>query len=339
MSIIQINNVKEEVKSRNIVPFGARDISCENDRLIIHDRYAAPNTKSIMDALGIRSNLAKDIFAKPQENWSAIRTALNNIDNTKQFNCIVNKEDTVETIADYKVKEITQLNFDERLDNLMDAILTSKSNTFSDVSFNPVTSQVTVNSVNNSQVDCGMGDLWKFGASTMISHNSQQFAEFFLRLVCTNGMVTKERLAYRIADNSRNIGKQFIKFVGDRPFASKIKPRVDKLRGARASLYELCSVADCLDKNEKEIFMPHYESIAKDFAESGNKIESIPAGRQRFVYTNENLYDVFNLATNLASHHRDTLSPETCMKLNKAASDMFSKGPNLDFNLLDIYKQ
>lgn len=339
MSTAIIENIKEEVKSHTIVPFSAKDIACENDRLIIHDRYSVRDNKPIMDALGIRTNLSKDIFAKPQENWDTIRTALNNIDKHKRFSCIVDKENTVADVTESKVKEPTQLNYDERLDNLMDAILSSSDHAFTDAIFNPVTCQVSVNSVRNDQVDCGLGDIWKFGTTTNVGHNSQQFASFFLRLICTNGMTTKEKIAYRIADVSRNIGKQFMKFAGDNTFMGAIKPRVDKLRNSRASLYEVNSVADCLDKKEKELFMPQYASIANDFENAGHKIESINAKRQRFTYTDENLYDIFNLATNLASHQRDVLSAKACMSLNKAAADMFTHGPNIDFSVLDIYSR
>jgi hypothetical protein len=50
------------------------------------------------------------------------------------------------------------------------------------------------------------------------------------------------------------------------------------------------------------------------------------------------LYDVFNLGTNLASHQREKLGPQKAMELNKACSDIFQNGPNLDVKFLDIYK-
>lgn len=194
-----------------------------------------------------------------------------------------------------------------------------------------------ISSTNKSEVDCGIGDLWNFGTSTTISHNSQQFANFFLRLVCSNGMTTRENVAYRIADSTKNIGKQFMKFATGNNFAASIKPRVDKLRKSRASLYEVRSVADNLDKEQKALFMPEYANIVADFKNKDIDVSAISSKRSRFVFTNENLYDIFNLATNLASHQRDVIGIDNAGALNKNAGEMFVKGPNLDFNVLDIY--
>ena len=78
--------------------------------------------------------------------------------------------------------------------------------------------------------------------------------------------------------------------------------------------------------------------MAQDFEDRGYVMKDISAKRQRFMYTNENLYDVFNLATNLASHQRDLIGAEASVALNKVAGDMFAKGPVLEFSLVDIYK-
>ena len=67
-------------------------------------------------------------------------------------------------------------------------------------------------------------------------------------------------------------------------------------------------------------------------------MKDISAKRQRFMYTNENLYDVFNIATNLSSHQRDVIGAQASAALNKVAGEMFVKGPVLEFSLVDIYK-
>jgi hypothetical protein len=336
-----IDNVKASVKAHQIIPFRVQDISCDRNSIIIGDRYStadAKTTKSVMETLGIRSNLSKDIFEKPEQNWNIIRTALNAVDQNRIYNCITNDSDAVRTMISTTHKEIVQLDYDNRIDQLIDTINGANSkHTFKDILFDPSNCSVQISSIKDEEVDCGAGDLWKFGTSTSLTHNSQQFANYFLRLVCTNGMTTRENLAYRVADSARNLGKQFLKFADSTGFANSIKPRVTKLRNTRASLNEVMSVASVLNKDQKAQYMPEYAQIVADFKNRDISIDKISAKRRRFVYTNENLYDVFNLATNLASHSRDEIGVDVAMNLNRVAAEIFSKGPNLEFNLLDIY--
>ena len=337
-----IDEIKNTVKSHTVIPFTARDISCftqhNQSTLVINDRFAAKNNKSIMETLGIRSNLSKDIFAKPEENWSVIRSAINNIDKSKQFSAIVDSNDNIVTLVKSKVKEPTQINFDNRIDQLMNSITGSAVHNFQNIVFNPDTCEVEVNAINTDEIDCGFGDLWNFGTSTTVGLMNQQFKQFFNRLICTNGMTTRQNVAYRLDSASSNIGKQFIKYSSNRDVINAVRPRVDKLRNSRASLYEVNAVANELKKEDRQAFFPNYDSMVQDFSERGYVMKDISAKRQRFMYTNENLYDVFNIATNLSSHQRDVIGAQASAALNKVAGEMFVKGPVLEFSLVDIYK-
>lgn len=337
-----IDEIKNTVKSHTVIPFTARDISCftqhNQSTLVINDRFAAKNNKSIMETLGIRSNLSKDIFAKPEENWDVIRSAINNIDKSKQFSAIVDSNDNIVTLVKSKVKEPTQINFDNRIDQLMNSITGSGVHNFQNIVFNPDTCEVEVNAINTDEIDCGFGDLWNFGTSTTVGLMNQQFKQFFNRLICTNGMTTRQNVAYRLDSASSNIGKQFIKYSSNRDVINAVRPRVDKLRNSRASLYEVNAVANELKKEDRQAFFPNYDSMVQDFSERGYVMKDISAKRQRFMYTNENLYDVFNIATNLSSHQRDVIGAQASAALNKVAGEMFVKGPVLEFSLVDIYK-
>jgi len=336
------DEIKNTVKTHTVIPFTARDISCftqhKQSTLVINDRFAAKDNKAIMEALGIRNNLSKDIFAKPDENWNVIRSAINSIDKSKQFSAIVDKDNNIVTLVNSKVKEPTQLNYDNRIDQLMNSIQESSVHNFQNIVFNPQTCDVEVNAINTDEIDCGFGDLWNFGTSTTVGLMNQQFKQFFNRLICTNGMTTKEGVAYRMDSASSNIGKQFIKYSSNRDIINAIRPRVEKLRNSRASLYEVNAIANELKKEDRQTFFPSYDNMAQDFEDRGYVMKDISAKRQRFMYTNENLYDVFNLATNLASHQRDLIGAEASVALNKVAGDMFAKGPVLEFSLVDIYK-
>ena len=337
-----IDSVKNQVKTHTVVPFMPRNISCftqhKQSTLVVNDKFTVKDNKSIMEALGIRNNLSKDIFAKPEENWKVIRSAINSIDQNKKFAAIVDSNDNIVTLVNTKVTEPTQLNYDTRIDALFNTINDSNLHNFQDIFFNPETCDVQVSAINTEQIDCGLGDLWNFGTSTTIGLMNQQFKQFFNRLICTNGMTTQQQVAYRMNSASSNIGKQFLKYSSNRDIIGSIRPRVEKLRNCRASLYEVNAVANELKKADRQAFFPSYDNMVQDFLDRGHVVKDINAKRQRFMYTNENLYDVFNLATNLASHQRETIGVTAAQSLNKVAGEMFAKGPVLEFNVLDIYK-
>lgn len=333
-----LEQLKQTVKSHTIVPFSARNIACEKNTLIINDRYVVDQPKKVLETLGIRDNLIKEIFDKPEVNWGVIRDALNTIDDKKSFGGIVDKNNRMLNLTK-AVKEETQLDFDKRLDELFNAIDGSQSNELQSAIWSPSDCAVHVNSINrSSDIDCGAGDIWKFGTTTIIGDAMQQFKNYFLRLVCTNGMTTRDNIAYRAATASVNIAKQFVKFASDSAFANQITPRVDRLRNNRASLYELTSVADCLNAEQRDMFMPEYGYTVEHFKNAGHPVDGFSAARKKFVYTNENLYDVFNVATNLATHQRNVIGDAAAMRLNKVAGEIFSKGPNLDIQILDLWK-
>ena len=335
-----INEIKNIVKSHTIIPFATTDIGCDNKNLIIHDRYkSGGKTQKIMDQLGVRHNLTKNILDKPEENWSIVRSAINSVQkDSAKLSAIVDANDNIITLIDANVSAPRELNFDERIDSLMNEISKNNTNTFKDIIFKPDTAAVNINTVTNDQIDCGGSDSWQFGTTTVIQHTNQQFSNFFLRLICTNGMTTREDISYRKSSASNNIASQFIKFASNTSFSANIKPRVDRLKNSRASFLEIENLRNALTADEVDMFMPFYSQIICDFKDKGIDIDKLSSKRKRFVYTNENAYDIFNLATNLASHQRDTLSDSTCNTLNHAAGSMFTKGPDLDFNVIDIYK-
>jgi hypothetical protein len=336
-----IEQVKETVKQHSIVPFSARDISCNNRDgralVTIGDGYSVERTQELMHTLGIRPNLVKKIFSRPEQNWEAIQNALNSIDKNKRFACIADSDGKVACLTSSKVKEVTQLDYDNRIDDLIHTIETSSNIDYQNIVFNPLAASVDVHVVSNEDVDCGLNDLWKFGTTATIGQNSQQFAQYFLRLICTNGMTTRENIAYRTSTASVNVGKQLERFMSKSNTGSTILPRVKRLQNARASVYEMLSIANCLRKEDQALFFPEFTNTVEEFKARGYDIQAFDSKRQRFIYTNENLYDIFNVATNIASHQRDVVGPANSAKLNKVAGEIFTKGPNLEFNVLDIF--
>jgi len=336
MNTAQIEEIKSQVKTHYIIPFSTRDISVERNRIAIKDKYITNNNTSVLQALGIK-NLADDILEDPSKNWSTIQTALMAI-KERNFNAIVNEHDNVGDIRKEVVKEETQLNYDDRIDSIVSAVNDNSDLKLQNIFWDPSTCQVNIQTVNHRQdIDTGKNDFWQFGSSATIDLNGQQYQDFFLRLICTNGMTTREAIAYRSAKFSKNPGQQFVKFASSSNKSENIVNRCNTLRGVRASLYEFLSVADSLGGENQSIYMPECDYIHQAFRDKGIDITSMSAKKQKRTYTDQNLYDVFNKATYVASHHRNDVGDEQANRLNKVAGEIFSREPNMIFNTLDIF--
>lgn len=341
MNTQAIENVKDLVKSHRIVPFTTQDVSASGNRLIINNEYAFSDVDKLMSELGIRHNLSQEIMQNPVQNWDTIRAALNSISSQKKFGCIVRANNTVATLVN-NANKIEQLNYDKDIDKLADAVSHS-NNDFHNIWFDGDKCRVQFETANPTDVQLGGGDDWKFGTTVTIGQASNQFSNFFLRLICTNGMTTKENIGYRM-NTVGDIGNQYLKFSSNDRIVQSIKPRVDALKNARASLYEIESVADAFESSDANgmslinIFPQMNETIS-DYARAGiNLTKGFSSKQKKLVATNHNLYDIFNAATHAATHRRGELSNSSIMKLNKVAAEMFVGGPNLNFNVVDIYK-
>lgn len=341
----QLETIKDAVKQHNLVPFTAREIVCnkQGDRATIDvvtngTRFTVEKPGDIMSAIGIKPSLTKRILSNPSENWSAFQDAITNIDKSKTYGLIARHDNAAISIVDTKAREVQQLNYDSRIDDLINTLENLEGFEFQNALFNPLDCSVDINVNNlNRELDMGSGDLWKFGTSVSLSLTNQTYAQYFLRLICTNGMTTRENIAYRSAELTKNIGKQFIKYANDEATVRLANARVSKLKGARASVYELNSVAGALGK-EADMYIPNYSNIVEDFRNAGYNIKDMGAKQAKLMFTNENLYDVFNVATYLASHQREAIGDRKALELNKAAGEMFVKGPDLQFSPIDIYK-
>jgi hypothetical protein len=337
---MNIEAVKNEVKSHRIVPFRTGDITCGSDKSkqVVHikDNFV-PNIGRVMTNLGIRNNLVKDIFNKPNENWKALQHALDSIDKDKQFSCIVNRDNIVVDIIKSRVSEETQLNFDDRIDQVVDAMESEDKFKFHNILFDAQHCNVRVDAISRENIELGGGDDWKFGTSVTISNIANAVSEYYNRLICSNGMVTRENLSYRTFTGKDRIGQQFSRYIKNINFVESIKPRVDRLKKNRASLYEMNMVANALTKAQTTQLFPQYDHVVECFRDRGYDVNEFSAKRSRLVYTDQNLYDVFNVATALASHNANDIGRVAANELNKAAGEIFVKGPVLEMSVLDIF--
>lgn len=333
---MNIDTIKEVVKSHRVVPFNINDVTCTDTILSVKGEYKTSNIQAIMNNFGIRKTLSQDILRRPTENWNAIRSAIVDVAGQKKFGCIVDKEGRIVTLVNTNIQEAVQLDFDQRIDSLFDAIDKS-GNESRRVLFNSELAQVEIGTVSKSIVECGAGDDWEFGTQVNIGYGSQTFANYYNRLICTNGMSTRENIAYRMALASSNIGKQYTRYSANNEFSQVIKSRVDEMRNCKASYREAAAVAHGLTDDMRAELLPWFDDMESDYLHRGYNLSELPKQQHKLVSTNESLYDVFNVGTFAASHRREALEHTNVMQLNKTAGEMFTNGPDLKFELINIY--
>ena len=339
MNTATIEEVKNQIKTKTILPFTVRDITNQGNDLYINNRYKFDSTRKTMNTLGIKESLTKEIFSETDDvtnlNWAEVRSAINKVDKNRLFNCIVNENSEVEIFTGTSFVEPTQLNFDNRIDSAMNAINDS-NDTLTEIFYLPETGKLVINSTKEKEISCGPNDSYKAGTSTNLGLTSNTFKSFYLRLACANGLMVQEVLFNRVFKSDEDVERQYNKF-SKQDSSDMIVIKVNKLKNSRASFAELSDIAKVLSSDERDLYIPEYTSTVNDLELAGYPIKDMNASKARYTYTNENLYDMFNRATYLATHKKDEIGLYKSNALNMAASKIFSKGPHLQFKLLDIY--
>lgn len=336
----QVDNVKDIVNSHRIVPFNVADVTVqaeEGKSPVLHasDRFSMRGRviSSFLSNVGLKENLGKNSFDEPTEKWGSLRNALDRVGHVNDISAVVGPNGDAIDIIRTPIREEQQLNYDDRIDSAMDAIEDSNME-FHEIHWNGYGVSIATKDTKN-EVNCGGEDIWQAGININLGHNRQEFAAFYLRLLCANGMTTKENYARR-ACSASNIGNQFINFTSRNNFQNHIKDRVRGMQ-CRASVAEVQSLASCLNEKERDEFLPFYDGLVATYGRHGMDITKMPKEQAKRAFTNEKLYDVFNIGTALATHKRDLLGRSKCNSLNKASTDMFVKGPHLATAIIDPY--
>ena len=343
--IEHINHIKNKVKTHTIRPFNVSELNVTqdlggNDRISVKDRFniSYGNTSKLLNAIGIKENLKRKSFKDPQTRWNSLRGALSdcNPDQESQLAAIVNSNNETINIISTGNRDERELDFDDRIDSVVNTVEETPNQSLHGINF---TTEGRVNIQTRDQlneVDCGSNDIWQSGINVDLGYNKQEFNSFYLRLVCTNGMTTTEKTARRQV-SAGNIDKQLTRFIEQNDFVGMLKQRVDTMKNEYASVYEATRIADLLTKEQREQHTPWYEELQDTYERAGRPLHSMSAKQMKLAFTDQNLYDVFNTGTYLATHKSEELGENTSMSLNHACADIFKYGPNLKLRTINPY--
>ena len=332
----QAESVKAEIRGLVVEPFNVEELVVDRNNVNVGGRFGISddNMATLLGKLGIKKNLKERSFDNPKEKWNVLRDALVNVGHARNLSAIVDKSgNTVDIVSAHK-REAEELNYDDRIDGVMEAIENS------DHEFYGIyrdKSRVRIQARDTTKAhDCSKDDIWETGVQAGINFNSQEMSAFYLRLICANGMTDTEEVSRRQL-SVKNIMNQVTRYIDTCDFGKLLKQRVARMKNMNASVHEAMSIAGELNKDQREAHTPWYEGLQNDYRDAGMPIDRMRKAQQRLAVTNENLYDVFNIGTSLSTHNREELGRSTCGELNKACGDIFKKGPNLALKTINPY--
>ena len=332
----EVESVKDSIRSHTLEPFEVKDLVVDQGKVSVGDRFTigGKDVNTLLSKLGIKKNLQEKSFSNPEEKWNKLRDVLAKVDHARNLAAIVHPDRYSVDVVNSHVQEPEELDYDERIDGILNAFEASGHELYN-VYHEGANVRMQARD-NSKEHNCGAGDLWETGVEAGLRFNNQEMSGFYLRLICANGMTDTEHLARRQV-SGKNMMRQALRFIENNDFSKHLQHRVDKMRNHSASVFEAKSIAGQLDKEQRKSYAPWYDGMLEDYFDAGMPVENMRTAQQRLAYTNQNLYDVFNLGTALATHNRHDLGANTCAELNKSAGDIFKRGPNLQLNTINPY--
>lgn len=326
------------VKSHTLIPVPISDISLEGKNLVIQDRYKTQDIGKMMNLLGIRQSLTEKILAAPREHWKHFQSALSEVTADKRVGMLIDTGGNITSWFPAAPKEAQVLDYDKRIEQV-DAGLEDMERTVESFVFNPTKAQLQINTVPDQTIEVGNDGLWKLGTTIDLGRTNHQLANFFLRLACTNGVTTKERLAFRMGDSGKGLRKQIVNFCKSDTAHKSIQMRVERMQNCQASFREVYNLAETLPEKISKEVLPEYARILADHKNRGYDLGKMSSKNQAHVVTNINAFDLFNIHTAVATHRLNEISLSCSKVLNKAAGDMLAKGSDLAVNWINIYSK
>lgn len=280
-------------------------------------------------------------------------SALNILNALKNVIGSVKREVTIVVTPDRVITKVTPTDknslisvetyFDtfERLANQHDLEITSTS-------FNAETGGVSINALagkHEHQIGNLSDEVFRTGFSLSRTLEGVQFDPYQHRLVCTNGMVTRQfEESYKLRNMEPKMWEEFYKHLDQIEksgfLPNKFNEAVTRSMGTSASLAELERGTDLLIANsnipeaELEIFFKGLKNTYNRFHSAGIDTVKLTLDQKRNCRTGVNRWDLINGLTDFASHNYGyEKKPNADRHLQMQAGDLLSKSPDT-FNLI-----
>jgi len=290
----------------------------------------------LLNIFSIKNDLLPEIKSDSDQ-WVPLQRTLSDIKNDKVVTAVMNTEgENKKIVRIFKnaIEEEQELNLNRGLE-LIKSYLESNDQDIKlhSMHFNVNTLQIEtqIRDISN-KVDVFKNgqDIWDTGFNINFGENRTSVSPFFLRLICTNGMVATEMIAQRFIDSEKIKQNSFNKLINKTitsDFSGIIKVNCDRLQETNTSLREFFAARDILLGHSKELAENYFDDKEIQEAYKPYKIKYKNSKWLSTANSNVNGYDFFNKLTHCTSHQE--VDDRTRMTLNALASTMFFRGPDM----------
>jgi len=337
--------------------FNFENINVKEKQLHLNDYQFNEEAKNkLLGLFRVKSDFDNHAKYLSEDEWADVINKIKKTEKNKQYIAQINAENQVINI--YATKE------DKKNDDLMDTqFIVDKicenlgqcTNEFELKSYNLIKDTekfnlVLLNRENTYDIFGDGSDKWDVGNSFIFNPFYFQFAPFFERLSCANGMRSPELGKANTISNKKFHVKSVENliekvFENDLKYHEEmIKMTAQHLRDNNASIGEFMEIKRFLspkDDNEthKEQLIKNYFDEEPFYKTYGENIEKKSPKWKSTANSGINAYDFFNLLTWIASHPEETkLKKDEIIELQIKAANFFFK-KELDLEDIAQYKE
>lgn len=352
------SKLKEELKDKDPLMHKVRlkDIQFDKDavknNLIIIDGSRVPVNQKFWNSLGTAVNLQQGLINKMAKNadidiQASLLHAVKEYSQTRESNkefLLVGNAQNREVTGIIKADKYNRLS-NETLFNTAETVMNEIPNLHVE-SIDRFGGDLAINLIHTSEVGferLGPDEVFRFGISLVNTNAHSRIDDFFYRLSCENGAVTRNlNTAFEFGTGSDTFRKLLEQMNGWSTNSFVPKTFQEKLEAAmstKASYAEIekamWAVSSSIGEKDEDrkaqlqkaieaTFFPEYHEAGKRIFKAGYNPMTLTEAQKKFIKTDASVWDVVNELTWIGSHHTqyDLKNPN---RFKKEGGALFTK--------------
>jgi hypothetical protein len=301
--------------------------------------------KDLLNIFSIKEKLVEEI-KDDKDQWEPLQRCLSDIKKERSTITAVRNgvdgDGSIVRFFDVNLEEERPLELNKGLDLLHSYISDKEDNIkLQGLYFNPTTLQIEsqIRHLENPIDTFGDGqDLWDSGFGFNYGEGKTQILPYFLRLICTNGMVATHKVNQRYFQSrelKQNSFNKLINKVLDEDLNGTVRANCGRLKNSNTSLREFYNARNLLMGRSRELANSYFGDAEIKEAYKDEKLRYKNSRWMASANSNINAYEFFNRLTHCTSH--SSIDDITRLQLNHCASEIFFKGPDFSYRAPDPF--
>jgi hypothetical protein len=329
--------IDRDLKNHRLIPVKMSDIKRVDDTTFKHGDAVLSKraVNTLLKQLNVRSDIVKNVST---EKWDSLQEALH-IAQGDETQFLHTKQNGDLTGVDFRPRkkllgdDPIEFNFDVQFDALKNFIRFVNGFSYNEVEWNPNSGRISAKFHNTEKTfHVGADDKWNGGMSFSFGMGDVTVAPFFLRQICSNGMVAESECSRQHYEQLHFSPHKFVntaRNVYNAEYDNYILSNCEKLKQSNVSINEFYKARGCL--SEESLGMADGWDDEYLNEAYGEKVYKRSKNWQATANADINGYDFFNRLTNQATHNLEFTRSERD-SLSKEASHLFT----MDLDLANI---